>query len=534
MFASKRASTDGGHEWADPDAPSSAQLRPEGAGAEDGAKGGRFPRTSPCNDWVWIIFWAAQLVCVVALGFAAFVRHREEMTHPAEAATQMPSARTPPALDAASFAVVGATIGASVGVALAYLALVRRWPTELVWASLLGMLLWIVAGLAICAHQRNWGGTAVFALCVPLHIWFVYSVQDSIPFAVACLRTAMRSLDQWVPSVFAVALAGLLLQAAWFVLSMVGAVAILYGMNVEFERGRPASTSNTDPNAQVINVRLVFALFGLLLSFFWTAQVIKNVVHTTMSGVVATWYFLYPDAMPRNGDGTPASPVWSSLRRACTWSFGSVVLASLVVAVVKALRATFHLVSRWLMDSDTNCCTVAAVCLVDCVLRLIESIVEYVNQYALSYVAVRGGPFWDSARRAFQLMQRRGLDAVVNDSLTGTVLFIGVLVGAAAGAGFAALLAWALKATGALAMWALIGALLGLVVAGGAASVVESAVITLFVCLADDPAALRRTKPDVYDDLVPAMRAEFQDVDLDNIAAADADCERPEGHRNRV
>jgi len=371
MFSGKRASTDG-HEWADPDAPSDAQLRPEGEEA------GRFPRSSPCNDWPWIIVWAAQLICVVALGFVSFVRYKEEMTHPADAATR--SARTPPALDAVSFAVVGATIGASVAVALAYLALVRRWPTQLVWASLFGMLLWIIAGLVICAHQRNWGGTAIFALCIPLHLWWIYAVQDSIPFAVACLRTAMRSLEQWIPSVFLVALVGLLLQAAWFVLSMVGAVAILYGMNIEFERGRPASTSNTNPNAQVINVRLVFALFGLLLSFFWTAQLIKNVVHTTMSGVVASWYFLFPRGIPLDAEGQPASPVWPSRRRACTSSFGSVVLASLVVAVVKALRATFHLVSRWLMNSDTNCCTVAMVCLVDCVLRMIESVVEYLNQ----------------------------------------------------------------------------------------------------------------------------------------------------------
>lgn len=32
-----------------------------------------------------------------------------------------------------------------------------------------------------------------------------------------------------------------------------------------------------------------FLVFLLLVSFFWTAQVVKNVVHVTVAGTVGTW-----------------------------------------------------------------------------------------------------------------------------------------------------------------------------------------------------------------------------------------------------
>ena len=104
-----------------------------------------------------------------------------------------------------------------------------------------------------------------------------------------------------------------------------------------------------------------------------------------LNSVLATWYFLFPNSLPPTGH-----PVLASLRRACTTSFGSVVLASFVNAIVKAIRWTFQLMSRWMMSEETSCITVAVVCIVECLLRFVEQLVLYVNQYALSYIAIYG------------------------------------------------------------------------------------------------------------------------------------------------
>lgn len=54
----------------------------------------------------------------------------------------------------------------------------------------------------------------------------------------------------------------------------------------------------------------------LIFSFYWTAQVIKNVVHMTISGVCASVYFLQGSEY-----GMPANPTLTASKRyalACT------------------------------------------------------------------------------------------------------------------------------------------------------------------------------------------------------------------------
>ena len=57
-----------------------------------------------------------------------------------------------------------------------------------------------------------------------------------------------------------------------------------------------------------------------------------------------------------------------------------------------------------------------------------ESIVNYVNQYALAICAVYGRAFIPAAKEAWGLMRSRGFDAVLNDALIGGVLAFAQLV----------------------------------------------------------------------------------------------------------
>lgn len=75
---------------------------------------------------------------------------------------------------------------------------------------------------------------------------------------------------------------------------------------------------------------VILSLIYLVLLLYWMLEVVKNVVHVTTSGVVATWYFLQ-DNIPRN-------PTLSSLRRSVTTSLGSITFGSLIVAFIKTLR----------------------------------------------------------------------------------------------------------------------------------------------------------------------------------------------------
>lgn len=72
------------------------------------------------------------------------------------------------------------------------------------------------------------------------------------------------------------------------------------------------------------------AVFFLLLSFYWTMEVIRNIVHVTTAGTVATYYFQRL-SMPPNVTGRA---FWRSV----TTSFGSICLGSFFVAFIQALR----------------------------------------------------------------------------------------------------------------------------------------------------------------------------------------------------
>merc|ERR1739848_703150 len=126
----------------------------------------------------------------------------------------------------------------------------------------------------------------------------------------------------------------------------------------------------------------------MLPHFFWTTQVLKNITHVTVSGAVATWYFLSAN-MPRN-------PTLSSFKRAVTYSLGSICFGSLLVAIIKTMRALLNSARRQGRDNIVAC---IAACLLSC----IERLVEYINLYAFSYVATYGMSYCEAARAVWNL-----------------------------------------------------------------------------------------------------------------------------------
>jgi hypothetical protein len=127
---------------------------------------------------------------------------------------------------------------------------------------------------------------------------------------------------------------------------------------------------------------------------------------------------------------------------------------------------------------------------------------------AFAICAIYGTSFTKSASQAWSLMKSRGFDAVVNDSLIGGVLNLCVLIGGLVTGVAAALIAyygynidWRI--------WAGVGFLVGAMLMLIVAEVAESAVITLFICLADDPLTCMRTKPDAYQRIIDPLNINY-------------------------
>jgi len=234
---------------------------------------------------------------------------------------------------------------------------------------------------------------------------------------------------------------------------------------------------------------------------FWGIQVLKNIVHFTTCGTFAQWYFRYPH------NHESIQPTVNSLQKACTTSFGSVALGSLLVAVVRSLRVLMNLFCKnW--SSMPPCLSLACrYCFV-----AIEKLTSYFNVYAFVHVALYQRSYFEAARCTCDIVKVAGVDALINDEFVDVALTMGATCGGIACGFFPAMIGQAQEdglspAQAGVVM--VLGSILGYTIIMGVLTVVWSCVVTLFVCFAEDAQSLYRTKPEVFHALVNAWQQRF-------------------------
>jgi hypothetical protein len=191
-----------------------------------------------------------------------------------------------------------------------------------------------------------------------LMVCYAYAVWSRIPFATANLRTATTAVRANC-SVSFIAYIFTALAFAWFVLWSLAMAAIQKDVLGCVEQDGVTVCEN-------LNYGVMFLLF---VSLFFTAEVLKNCTHVTVSGVVASWWF-----EPQN-NGFCGASVLGSFLRTITTSFGSICFGSLLVAIIQAVR---QLVEMAKQNEDLGS-TLA--CCIDCILGCLESLLEYFNKY---------------------------------------------------------------------------------------------------------------------------------------------------------
>jgi hypothetical protein len=82
--------------------------------------------------------------------------------------------------------------------------------------------------------------------------------------------------------------------------------------------------------------------------------------------------------VPAEADEHFSPALRDSFNRATTYSFGSICFGSLLVAVIRSLRALEHYARG---NDDMS----FVVCIIQCILACIESIIEAFNSYAYVY-----------------------------------------------------------------------------------------------------------------------------------------------------
>ncbi len=364
-----------------------------------------------------------------------------------------------------------------------YFILIQKFAGTMIKVSLvLSVMIYLAAAIGFFIKQV-WIAGGIMLLITLLIAFFFYRCRFRIPFAKVMLKT-VTSITRKYPATFFVGFIGIIFQFAlgcW-----VSYVSI----------GLGSAYDNQSWSSGTVYGLAVYTAFV----FYWTAQVFSNVVHITVDGVFATFYFRGVSGPLGTVDVPVVNPTVSSAKRALTTSLGPNCYGSLLIAIIMTLRLLVDN-ARNNPDNDNVFCQIL-LCCIACILAIFRDLLEYFNKYAFAQVAIYGKDFCTAAKDTWGLVKTRGIDAIINDDLIGSVLFIGTLMCACLTGSFSLL---AILASPSIAQTTenfvgcgLIGFFIGLIEFSIMANVIDSGVVTTFVCLAEDPQALFQTKPDLY------------------------------------
>lgn len=356
---------------------------------------------------------------------------------------------------------VGLTIIGAFVLSILSLALMIRFADGLIKSSLffnmsLGLIT-AAGGFMAGSIEAGIMGLVVFAIAA-CYAWAVWS---RIPFAATNLVTASTAVQANMGlTIFAYV--AILVNGLWLVLWFSSAYSTLFILG------------GCDANGDCENNLPGIYSFLFTLSLYWTAQVIKNVVHVTVAGTVGTWWWT-----PMEASGFCSKAVRESHNRAMTHSFGSICLGSLLVAIIQTIRTLLENAR----ESDDG----FMMCIADCILGCLVTIMEMFNEWAFVYVGLYGYGFVDAAKNVITLFKSRGWTAIITDYMVDRVLLMISFGNGLIAGGFAAAISYmfSLNLEG-VAFF--VGFFVGMLLSTVVLSVVGSGVNTVIVCYAEDPA----------------------------------------------
>ncbi|KAI9654487.1 MAG: putative choline transporter, neither null mutation nor overexpression affects choline transport [Bathelium mastoideum] len=382
-------------------------------------------------------------------------------------------------------------VGSALILSYGYVLLARFFTKQLIWITGILNIVWGFATAIYMLSRHYWSGGIVFLIFSIFFVFAFLSWIKRIPFSVLMLQTAI-DVSRNYGHVYLVSLIGGLAAAgfgAWYSITLVA-------VYVKYEPGaNPACRTGAGDcsTAKVIGL-LVFITF----TAYWVTEVLKNLIHTTISGVYGSWYF-YPRSLP-------SGPTRGAFRRATTYSFGSISLGSLVVAIINFLRQLCSIAQQ---NEAQGGDVVGAVffCFLQCIIGLLDWAVQFLNRYAFSHIALYGKSYIPAARDTWRMIRDRGIDAIVNECLIGPVFGMGSFFVAF----FCGLLSFLYvtfthpaynrndEFTPVIVAFAFV---IGLQMCNIMTTPLSSGIDTIFVGMAWDPEVMRTQHPDLWDQMV--------------------------------
>ncbi|KAF2731639.1 DUF580-domain-containing protein [Polyplosphaeria fusca] len=444
------------------------------------------------NDiWAGLLLTSVQFIAVF-LGFAAVSGITiQGYSHTISFQGGIYGSRNDFGLDTNTIVLFAFVLIISIVLSYAYMWMARVFTKQLIWITgILNIVFGFVTAIYMLS-RKYWSGGIVFLLFSIFYVICFISWIPRIPFSTLMLRTAI-DVSKKFGHVYVVSFIGGVLAAAfgaWYSVTLV-AVYVKYspGNNPACNTGAGGCGSG-----KVIGL-IAFITFAM----YWISEWLKNTIHTTISGVYGSWYFC--------AHNFPKNATRGAFKRSMTYSFGSISLGSLLVAIINCLRQICS-IAQQSAAADGNIIGTIFFCVLGCIIGFIDWAVQFLNRYAFSHIALYGKSYIAAAKDTWKMIKNRGIDALVNECLIGPVLSMGAtFIGYAC-----ALLAYlyliftapAYNADGAYTPVVVAFAfLIGLQICNTFTTPLSSGVDTIFVAMAWDPEVMIRDHPDLYQQMV--------------------------------
>ncbi|PHH77550.1 hypothetical protein CDD80_482 [Ophiocordyceps camponoti-rufipedis] len=390
-------------------------------------------------------------------------------------------------------ALFGWVVLAALILSYGYVWMARLFPKQFIWVTGILNLCFLYATAVYYLYIRSYGPGIIFLIMAVFTTFAALTWIKRIPFSALMLKTSVDVARKYGHVYLVSLLGGILgvILAAW------------YGVTVTaiYVRFRPddncSSAQGKNCSSGTVIGLIVYATFAM----YWTSEWLKNTVHTTVSGVYGSWYFC-----PHN---FPKAATRGAMKRALTYSFGSISLGSLLVAIVNMLRQICSIAGQQAANDGGVMDVVFYVIslIVGCLLSLLQWAIEFVNRYAFSYIALYGKAYFPAAKDTWTMIRDRGIDALVNECLIGPVLSFGaIFIGAVC-----TLLAFLFvrishsqlqSNNGYLAAVMAFAFLVGFQIANIFTTPISSGIDTIFVASGWDPQVMYSEHPELYQDMV--------------------------------
>jgi len=231
----------------------------------------------------------------------------------------------------------------------------------------------LLAAVSCLVFGQTALGVVLLVMCL-IGVWYAVIVWHRIPFATANVKTAMAALKE-SKGLFLLSFVPVVLTVTWILVWAISVAQVtIHEQNWFYDCEEMDHEDMTDCPMS-IRGKTIACVF--LLSFYWTLQVIKNCFHTTIAGVVGTWWFKPQSERPK---GFCNTSIYDSWVRSTIYSFGSICLGSFLVALLQVLQVIVNTLRN--NNGSRNRADSILWCMLQFLVDTLEKVMEYFNKWA--------------------------------------------------------------------------------------------------------------------------------------------------------